>query len=69
MLYENINSAWKLEEAAHRYLAQHFGPRVPIDFSPLIDHVLRSVFAGRSEAEFIRDAHTMYAVRPLKRGG
>ncbi|MNP57891.1 hypothetical protein D3C76_1527590 [compost metagenome] len=66
MQYEKIMSAWNLEEAAHRYLAYKFGSSIPINFKPLIEHVLRSVFAERSEAEFTRDAHTMYAVRPIR---
>jgi hypothetical protein len=63
--YNDIQFAPDEAQAAKRYLAYWYGEHVPFLFKPLIDHLIRSVHAGRSESEFRDDAYTMYAVREI----
>lgn len=63
--YNDIQCAPDEAQAAKRYLSFWYGEHVPVLFKPLIDHLIRSVIAGRSEREFREDAYTMYAVREI----
>lgn len=62
MSYNQINKHYDQYEAAYRYLEENFGHHVPYMFADLIPHLLRCLDAGVSEAQFKRDAKSMYNV-------
>ena len=62
IFYNQINKQHDQYEAAYRYLEESFGHHVPYMFADLIPHLLRCIDAGVSEAQFKRDAKTMYNI-------
>lgn len=60
--YSQIRNAPNQYEAAYHYLEQNFGHHVPYMFSDLVAHLVRCVDYNVSEAQFKRDAKTMFNV-------
>ena len=58
--YNQINKQPDPYEAAYLYLEETFGAHVPYMFADLIYHLLRCLDTGVGEAQFKRDAKTMY---------
>lgn len=59
--YSQIRNTLDQYEAAYIYLEQ-WGSHIPYMFSDLVAHLVRCVDAGVSEAQFKRDAKTMFNV-------
>lgn len=58
--YDQIRQQYDQYEAAYKYLEDWYGHHVPYMFSDLVSHLVRSVDYGVSEAQFKRDAKTMF---------
>ncbi|MNJ21180.1 hypothetical protein D3C77_155260 [compost metagenome] len=62
MQYNQIKNTPDQYEAAYIYLEQWFGSHVPYMFPELCGHLVRCIDYNVSEAQFKRDAKTMYNV-------
>lgn len=60
--YNQIKHAPDQYEAAYHYLEQWFGSHCPYMFPDLVGHLVRCIDYNVSEAQFKRDAKTMYNV-------
>jgi len=62
MQYLSITQQYDRYEAGYQYLSDNFSPSAPFMFPELIDHLLRCLDCSLSEAQFKRDAKTMFNI-------
>lgn len=62
MQYNQIKQHYDQYAAGYKYLEDWFGCHVPYMFPDLIPHLIRCIDYGFTEAQFKRDAKTMYNV-------